>query len=671
MSTYKYEKLDPTRKEIRICTIHPGAFDDPIHCSLLTVSLDDNPKYETLSYAWGPPLFDHEILVNGSILKVTKNLHNAVRYIRCQERLDPNDEDKSSSNDASDREVTRLHWDPEASGVLWADAVCINQADIDERSSQIGFMGDIYRRSGRLHIWIGTVQEIRDSLNQTDPPETEYDADYVTPERLAEARAFFLDAGLTAQQRPLASAAYADEDADVNGALEILQLFAEDKHAYELPLFRSTGTGIDLEKDEYWHKCIAMLLGILTQPWWTRVWVVQEVLLSSTSLKNPVLHIGHHRMPLAACDSFRFNSEKHMARCCFGWIEDVFGNYELMERHWDAVTCLASLKHLQELHKNRMVKLSKAYDSFSSREAADPHDHIYGFLALIKDFPTDLQVDYTTPVSQLYTVATKTALRERGSLDFLDSSIGTGRQNRHGLPSWCFDWSEKRNPKDSLFEDHRFQTFNAAPGWTQTMQRDCEGGNILLVDAIPVGTVGFVNSVIDDTGIGPVHHVLHWMEAIGRQDLGDIKTVVLVLMRDLYSNVTDQILMRISTNPDLMSMVMDLAKFVGSHKDWLDQRFADNRLQSIDYHMGKHQRLFITNHGRLASGLPDTREGDRVFVAKGSVCPLVLRPLHNAATADAQERAPNYQFVGRCYVHGIMDGEAVTADTEWQSIRLI
>lgn len=44
---------------------------------------------------------------------------------------------------------------------IWADAVCINQQDLDERSSQVGVMGDIYKAAKDCQIWLGTVNEIK------------------------------------------------------------------------------------------------------------------------------------------------------------------------------------------------------------------------------------------------------------------------------------------------------------------------------------------------------------------------------------------------------------------------------------------------------------------------------------------------------------------------------
>ena len=109
MATYPYNKLDAQRREIRLCTILPASFDEPVICDLSIVSLDDKPVYETLSYAWGSPIFNKEIVIKGRIdgirhdsraraldngtiarswpapdliLNVTTNLHAAFRYLR-------------------------------------------------------------------------------------------------------------------------------------------------------------------------------------------------------------------------------------------------------------------------------------------------------------------------------------------------------------------------------------------------------------------------------------------------------------------------------------------------------------------------------------------------------------------------------------------------------------
>ena len=47
--------------------------------------------------------------------------------------------------------------------------MCINQLDIDERSSQVGMMGDIYRQPLEVQIWFGEVEDMApDKANSPD-----------------------------------------------------------------------------------------------------------------------------------------------------------------------------------------------------------------------------------------------------------------------------------------------------------------------------------------------------------------------------------------------------------------------------------------------------------------------------------------------------------------------
>lgn len=109
MAIYAYNKLDAQRREIRLCTLLPGPFDESLTCSLSIVSLDDQTEYESLSYAWGSRILDKELGIRASvhsneqespnhkpdndaaaesrpaphvILTVTTNLYTAFRYLR-------------------------------------------------------------------------------------------------------------------------------------------------------------------------------------------------------------------------------------------------------------------------------------------------------------------------------------------------------------------------------------------------------------------------------------------------------------------------------------------------------------------------------------------------------------------------------------------------------------
>lgn len=54
------------------------------------------------------------------------------------------------------------HW-------LWIDAICINQKDLEEKSSQISMMADIYRSAQEVHTWLGPMDvDMYDTLELMD-----------------------------------------------------------------------------------------------------------------------------------------------------------------------------------------------------------------------------------------------------------------------------------------------------------------------------------------------------------------------------------------------------------------------------------------------------------------------------------------------------------------------
>ena len=112
--------------------MQPAAESQPLSCSLSIVSLESKPDYETLSYVWGDPSLSNEIIADGRVINITKNLRTALWYLRT----------------------------PDVPRVIWADGICINQSDLDERSFQVQIMGDIYRQARGVQIWLGKTEDM-------------------------------------------------------------------------------------------------------------------------------------------------------------------------------------------------------------------------------------------------------------------------------------------------------------------------------------------------------------------------------------------------------------------------------------------------------------------------------------------------------------------------------
>jgi hypothetical protein len=118
---------------IRILTIYPGIWTDPIKCDLRNTQLQDSGPYKALSYTWNNGTHgnnDNNVLpitCNEIPTIISFNLYQGLRQLR----------DK---------------WDYVR---LWVDAICINQKDNDERTCQVGMMRKIYERSTEVIIWLG------------------------------------------------------------------------------------------------------------------------------------------------------------------------------------------------------------------------------------------------------------------------------------------------------------------------------------------------------------------------------------------------------------------------------------------------------------------------------------------------------------------------------------
>lgn len=127
-----YSPLDPTKHEIHLLRVHLAASDHFYHiikCDLFHASLDDpDLEYDALSYCWGNRKPPQKIITNDTEVLIRPSLDWALRHLRR----------------------------PEQALVLWADAVCINQSDVEEKNHQVQQMGLVYSRSLTARGWLGT-----------------------------------------------------------------------------------------------------------------------------------------------------------------------------------------------------------------------------------------------------------------------------------------------------------------------------------------------------------------------------------------------------------------------------------------------------------------------------------------------------------------------------------
>jgi hypothetical protein len=135
-----------TESCIRILTLSkagPNSFPADaaftISCSLVQTDLDRPTStadaFDAISYVWGSPDETESIICNGSEVYIRRNLYLALSYI----------------------------WSADPQKRLWADAICIDQDDNEEKSRQVALMNQIYSKAKCVIVWLGEPETLVES----------------------------------------------------------------------------------------------------------------------------------------------------------------------------------------------------------------------------------------------------------------------------------------------------------------------------------------------------------------------------------------------------------------------------------------------------------------------------------------------------------------------------
>ncbi|KAF2865420.1 heterokaryon incompatibility protein-domain-containing protein, partial [Massariosphaeria phaeospora] len=120
-----YEPLQGA--QIRVVTLESAPNAPDIRCKLHIVELSETLEFHALSYVWGAPKEKKKIYVDSRAFEATANLFSFL--------------------DMAERGIHRMYW--------WIDAICINQADTDEKNTQVPRMDAIYSSASHVWVWLG------------------------------------------------------------------------------------------------------------------------------------------------------------------------------------------------------------------------------------------------------------------------------------------------------------------------------------------------------------------------------------------------------------------------------------------------------------------------------------------------------------------------------------
>jgi hypothetical protein len=108
-------------------------------------SLDALPSYHALSYSWGNTKITKPIAIltsSASQLITFNATTNLVSFLHSHRQ------NLSTNNKNEDKDENK-------NGILWVDAICINQSDTEEKNRQLWLMRQIYEKASSTIVWLG------------------------------------------------------------------------------------------------------------------------------------------------------------------------------------------------------------------------------------------------------------------------------------------------------------------------------------------------------------------------------------------------------------------------------------------------------------------------------------------------------------------------------------
>jgi len=652
-----YTPLNESRSEIRLLEIAQGGDNNnvTVECKLTVLSLKDNPKFTALSYCWGDAKVTENILLDGRITPVTTNLAAALKHVKNHWRTV-----------FADKDPTEFR--------LWADAVCVNQADLKERSSQVRLMRAVFSNAELVIAWLGHGSN------------------------------------------------------NIDAAFETFKIIAkEDIQQHDEMRFEWLRNYPSWGQYPEGHRERWMVLSEFGKiPYWRRVWIFQELVLGQR------IFMAHGTSLMDFGDMWRAASWLIRLR------QAVSSGHEEVLKFFDPDTFLAlnqiggwfELIRVSiwkgRLQTNKLLPesdMALLFGHTTDLQATDPRDHVYGILGILE---IDIAPDYESSFSSVCHNYAEAFIKATGTLQFLEyAGIGTfKRDSTMTLPSWTPNFSQRAQ---MFGVPQRSGLANATMGFSNsrsdrglfdqfTSQPRKEGSTLHAVAYLiaEVDTVydqfpesawddgcffEFVRDIVRDRITGDI-----WQDNRIVHPLGQI-------FRALVSNSVDQtkeviikqalaFFIRLVKTPDanatgsgqisertLISERKRQLKFpegkgfargflraipVGEDSNWVDYVDKTIQDQSHKLHIAPVMmgfwgsqvlyRFTTFNRGYLGLAPRYSHPGGIIAIVKGCNVPLILREVEG-----------HYIVVGPCFVHGLMHGESVKQIvlTNGQSIKEI
>ena len=546
---------------------------------------------------------------------------------------------------------------PTDSIMLWVDQICINQDDLEEKKQQIPLMSRIYTRSFNTVVWLG----------EADGHDIAGTFDFLNE--------------ITVRLQ------YANEVACPEGLTDV-QLPPGDS-----PLWTD-------------------LVTFLSRPWFQRLWIIQEVVLS----KEVWVMCGRHILPwrrlATPCSNMNLSGISSWLSTRRQSAEAGGATAVIPTNGWDACDQLSREQEYYQSHNGQGGTLFSLIRTYRNTLCWDPRDKIYGVLALTSSWESGrVHVDYTSdyPFTALYRDIAKSKIKGMQASIVSDPEdtrvlvaesihqilveIDGPARTSEGLPSWVPDWATARRTIP-IAGRMNYQLFHASGDSEHGYDVDQKDDTRLVVKA------GFVDTIANTTGIFDSPSISYDNIIDENRDLKGCFELCVSLQEYPHTSVTvfDALWRSMVAGvgetgrtaapeafAEIFSVLLDAVtgktpslagqsytarqkrpegkgKLTPSH---LGSRTAGATFRNVRTAMQnamRNRRIGTTEKGFIGLFPGHCEKGDAVHIIGGCPVPYVMR----AISEDA------WEMIGECYVPGWMEGEALTEpDFHWKDVNIL
>ncbi|KAI1356565.1 heterokaryon incompatibility protein-domain-containing protein, partial [Xylaria sp. FL0043] len=352
------------------------------------------------------------IIVNGENHDVTINLACAMRHLRSSEEI-----------------LT-----------IWIDALCIDQSNISEKNRQVAMMRDIYARAEEVVVFLGDGVHYRIPKTYPTkplPPRVVFWNDSRDQRHLNR----FYDSGGSGLKQ------------ESWHAFNVICLICIHSQLGNRDSYTDKVVGATAERR---HQYFELLRRFTVEPWWQRIWVVQEVAIS----RKISICYGNVTAPWEMfVQAAQPAVLEYYCETC-----EIDPQYSKVLSLFN--TRISDIESLRvEWHVNESTDLLSLIHRFSDRKATNELDKVYALLGLSTQkhlVPTN----YSLPISELYERTAIALIKSHGNLAALSGN--RTRKDSQKLTSWAPDWSAilERPDRERMV---LYPVYNACSTWRVTV----------------------------------------------------------------------------------------------------------------------------------------------------------------------------------------------------------